>query len=539
MTKPSQKVDKRHLFVILILIVVGLTLYLPSLNNQFVSDDVGGILKNSNIGNPQTITNQPFSFLQPLIYFIIYKLLGLNPVFFRLPNIIFHVSSSITLYAILILLTSFEVAILSSLLFLIHPLTTEAVVWISAGSYPRYSFFLLLSFFFFLLDAKKKRVKWYFFSLISFTFGLLSSEKALAFPLILLSFSLLIRSVKTNLKRLVPYFILALLFIIPLVLNIGTRISETSLQYGSGDGLYSNPFIQIPLSVSTYLLLLFWPDKLELFHQESALTFSNIAVFLAYLSSLVFFFFKNRTVFIWLMFFFTALLPTLLPIKIASVIAERYAYFASIGIFVSAAYVLHAFVKEKKLKLIIYPVIVIILLILTAKTVIRITDWKNEETLAVSGSRTSAKKLSSLISLGNMYARQRNYQEAIKYYSKAKQIAPSYAKAYNNLGYAYSQIGEFNLAVAHFEKGLQINPNMWEAYDNLAAVYTSLKQYDKALDYIEKAIKLSNHNNDLYLHKGIVYMRRGDKEKAKQNFKKVIEFDPGNVQAKSYLKSIE
>jgi tetratricopeptide (TPR) repeat protein len=56
---------------------------------------------------------------------------------------------------------------------------------------------------------------------------------------------------------------------------------------------------------------------------------------------------------------------------------------------------------------------------------------------------------------------------AIKDYSKAIELKPDYAVAYNNRGNAYKNKGDIDLAIADYRKALQINPNYKLAQDSL------------------------------------------------------------------------
>lgn len=525
-----------------LLIASSLLPYFLSLGNGFVSDDVGGILKNPAIGQFSTVLSEPLNGIQNLLNFLVYKLFGLSPFYFRLPSLLFHTGTVLSLFLAVALLCGIEIGFLSALVFAVHPLGSEAVVWISAASYPRYAFFLMSSFASYLLSLsakeKDKKVRWYTISFLFFLFGLFSSEKAVIFSLVIFAFHLADKSVKIHLKNLTPFFVGTLVFMIPHLFNVGGRITDTKLEYGAQSQIFFNPLLQIPVALSTYLTLIFWPDKLDFFHANLVLSPLSIVITLTYLSAVAISFFKNRLVFFWLLFFFIVLTPTLLPFRIASTVAERYAYLAMAGIITATITSFLLIAKKMRFSSYLVGVLVILLFVLGARTMVRSLDWKTEDTLALAGSRTSPDTLNNHLNLANLYAKQGRYEDAVRELHATLAIEPSYAKAYNNLGYVYAQMGQFNEAMKAYQAGLKVNPTMWEIHDNLAGLYTALKMYDKALEHEQLAMQYSKNNIDLYLHLGIIYMQMDDRAKAKEAFRKVLGFDPKNSQAQELLKDL-
>jgi len=513
--------------------------YILSLHNDFVSDDIGGILKNPGIGQFSSVISQPLTFLQNLIYFVTYHLFGLSPFFFRLPSVLFHTGSVIMLFFAVSMLLGLKIGFFTALLFAVHPLNSEAILWISAASYPRYAFFVLASFFTYLLSlagkTKPKKKIWYSLSFLMFLFGLFSSEKAIIVPLVLFFFHLADRSVKTHIKNLLPFFIGSFIFAIPNMFQIGGRITDTHLEYGNETQTFINPLIQIPVAFQSYLTLLFFPDRLDFFHSNLVFSPISIIVFVSFAFFLIIAFIKNKTIFFWLSLFVVALLPTLIPLRVASTVAERYVYIGTAGIVCTVVFIVLKIAQKWHIQKYLIGLLIFVTFALTFRTLIRAADWKNEDTLAVAGARTSPNTISTHMNLANMYARAGRIEDAIAETHRALSIEPSYAKGLNNLGYLYAQIGQFDNAMRAYSAALKINPTMWEVHDNLAGLYTAQKKYDLAINHEQLAIRYSNNNIDLYLHLGIIYMQMGENEKAKEAFETVLKFDPKNEDAKQYL----
>ena len=84
------------------------------------------------------------------------------------------------------------------------------------------------------------------------------------------------------------------------------------------------------------------------------------------------------------------------------------------------------------------------------------------------------------------FAEKGNYDRAIALFSKALEINPRYAAAYNNRGVAYAKgKGQYDKAISDYNKAIEINPGLAEAYDNRGITYK-----EKACSDWERACQL-------------------------------------------------
>ncbi len=178
------------------LVFITFIVFANGLANDFISDDWGAISRNPDLNNFGFVVDHPFTILRPLMYFVTYKLFGLVSWPYRLPNVLFHIAAVITLFWLLTLMSNKIVAFLTSILFAVHPITTEAVTWISGGIYVMYGYFILLSLVGYLLAMKDK--KYLYISMISYMAAVSSSEKALAFFPLLILFEFTFFDLKKN-----------------------------------------------------------------------------------------------------------------------------------------------------------------------------------------------------------------------------------------------------------------------------------------------------------------------------------------------------
>lgn len=544
--KETAKIKKSKITLLLNILLVVLTIivYANSLTNGFVSDDIQVILKNNQIGNLNSVFSNPSIFISPLLYFVIYKLFGLSAVVFRMINILLHIANVILVFNIVALFSNPFIAFATASFFSVHPLTIEAVGWISGGPYVRYSFFLLMSLF---LYIKQKKRNYFWYALIFFVFSLFSSDKAIVVPLFFLLYEIVFGEVREIgvfgvVKKLTPYFAIAGCWVLFYMTQLGGRISGLSNQTYSQVRML-NPFVQIPIAITSYLQLIFWPDKLTLYHSEMFFGPLNFTIRVIGLIGIIgvigWAWFKNKQIFFWLSFFIISLLPTLTPFGISWIVAERYVYLGLIGVLFVVSYLLFFLIKNKKTEGLGYLIFIICLIGLMARTIVRNADWKNEDTLWTSMITTSPSDPKTHNNLGDMYGRQGNPKKAEEEFKKAISLNPNYADAYHNLANTYITMKKYDLALKNYEKAVSINPNLWQSYQNMAAIYFSANNLDLAKKNMEKAIMINPKDSSLYLNLAIVYLKSGDKATGRSAALKALELDPGNEKIKQMLIEID
>ena len=135
---------------VVIIVLLGLLTYAGAVRHPFVHDDVVFILQNpfiarwDNIGDaflnpsiPQSFHGLVTPYYRPLlevVYRLEYALFGFNPYGFHFINVIVHIANGLLLWALLRrLLDDKAVAFLASVIFVVHPVQSEAV---ACGSGP-------------------------------------------------------------------------------------------------------------------------------------------------------------------------------------------------------------------------------------------------------------------------------------------------------------------------------------------------------------------------------------------------------------------
>lgn len=523
---------------LLLLFVLILLTYGNSLNNAFLSDDLAEIVNNPNVGSlSYAITSHPSSFIRLILYWLVFHMGGLNPVAFRLINIFLHAGSVFVIYILLNLLYSKRLAFFVAGIFAVHPAISEAVVWISGGSYPQYSFFFLLTFLFYLLSTRlntesRNNKVYYWLSVTTYLLSFMSHEAMpqilfLLFPL----WEFLFGNLKKNWIKTVPFLFISVTFLSLTFTKIPQR--ETTLQsmhYQQGG--VDNPLLIMPVSLTTYFELIFFPKDLTLYHSE--LAFGQIGFIiralltLAFLIGIIISFKKNKQVFFWLLFFLFSLAPTLTPFRLNWIVAERYLYLPLLGILVVIGLGFEKLTSSPKFKQTIYAITVLIIILLSIRTVARNIDWANEDNLWIATGKTSPSSPNTHNNLGDVYGRHGDKQAALREFQQAIELKPNYGDAYHNLANTYMELNQPDKALENYQNALKFNPGLWQSYQNIAAIYFGQKKYDLAIENLQKAIQVNPRNLNLRLNLGVVYLMAGQKDKAKEMFTLILSVDPTN-----------
>ncbi len=525
--------------ILLILTALVIITFANSLDNAFISDDIAEIAQKETLGDLGYIIRTYYlGIIRHLIYWATYHIAGLTPFAFRLTNILFHLSSTFLVFYILSFISkSRRIAFFSASLFAVHPAISEAVVWVSGGMYPQYTFFFLLSFLFYLLSDRKK--KYYFFSIACFLFALMS-HGAMPLPLFLVFplYEFAFGKLKKNWIKSIPYLTLALVYFFLTLVGLSERTQTLQSVHYQERGI-DNLFILIPVAISSYLELTFWPKTLTLYHSE--LIFGQFEFAMRALITLIFLgitlvsFKFNKFIFFFLSLFWLALSPTLTPFRLNWIVAERYLYLPILGILAVLGLMVLKLEQFLKLKWSAYIIVTLIIILLSARTMLRNIDWKNEDNLWIATGKTSPSSPNTHNNLGDMYGRWGDKQRALQEFQKAIELKPNYGDAYHNLANTYRELGQLDKALENYQKAANFNPNLWQSYQNIAALYFQSKQYDLALEFIQKAIQINPKNINLRNNLGIVYLVSGDKEKAKEIFNLVLSVDPQNQLARQGL----
>ncbi len=522
----AEKIFTDRRVSITILVCLCAIIYLNSLNGAFVSDDLPNILRAPLIGDLGK--NLGGGNLPQLTFSLNYHLGKLSPFIYHLTNVLIHIGVVILAYFFLLEIANEEIAFVASAIYAVHPLNSEVVSWISGRPYSMGALFAMASLLLYLYAYKRKKLFYYFYSasLVCFLCALLSNNKLIVLFLIFGLYELIFGKLSKNWLKLVPYGLIAVAFVIYLIGPFQTRVAIENPAYMGGVVLM-NPLQQIPISLSTYLKLFVFPLKLSLYHEDLSVSLVNywlrIAVTVILFGSLIYFYLKEKLAFFGLVLFLIPLIPTLLPIRIAWVVAERYVYFGLVGLCLIVGWALVKVFKK-------YPQVLIIALgvlvvLLSVRTVVRNRDWRTRETLWVATVQASPTSSKAWNNMGDIYAGKGDFQSSLMAFQRAIQLRPNYVDAHHNIGVTFLQMKDYDNAILWFEKTVAIFP-LTQSYNDMGVAYFYKGEPDKAEESFMKALEVDPNSALAYNSLGLLYFKTGRVEEARQAWLKAVELDP-------------
>ncbi|MDP2168744.1 MAG: tetratricopeptide repeat protein [Thermodesulfovibrionales bacterium] len=194
--------------VFLVLGVLGLGVYANSFENAFQFDDLTGILKNPEVHNPfepfRVFKFWPTRFLNYWSISWNYYISGEKVFSYHLVQIILHLLNAFLVFKLIEALSKAaglserggHIALFGSLVFLLHPVQSQPVNYISQGAVLLASFFYLGATLFYLRYRFEGKKKYYFISLASAALSAFGKETAATLPIALLILEFTVLGIK-------------------------------------------------------------------------------------------------------------------------------------------------------------------------------------------------------------------------------------------------------------------------------------------------------------------------------------------------------
>lgn len=111
------------------------------------------------------------------------------------------------------------------------------------------------------------------------------------------------------------------------------------------------------------------------------------------------------------------------------------------------------------------------------------------------------------------------------------------------LAFGENAVGYFNLGlkssmaykkIDYFTKAIELDPRLAPAYEKRGLHYYFQEKYDKVIEDFTRFIRLVPDKADAYRMLGMAYLKIGDYDKAIINFDRAIDLDPEISAAYSY-----
>ena len=590
----------RPVFHYLLILVIAVLAYSNSFDSPFQWDESDFIVRNPIVRNleyfwapsqakgidPDYTMFLKTRYLGYLTFALNYQLNGFEVLGYHVFNVAIHLLNAILVY-LFIRLTfqtpflrgsrlqegSTLIALFSALLFVSHPVQTEAVTYIFQRHASLVTFFYLLCVVLYVQWRLKNEEKGgsllhslllYGSSFLACILAMKTKENAFTLPLSLTVYELFFFSgpKKKRLLRLIPFYLT--LAIIPLTIVgtdrpfekiIGHIVDPASfLTKGVPQEVYL--FTQFRVLV-TYMRLLFLPIQQNLDYDyplyQSFLipqVFLSLLLHLVVLGVAVYLFYRSRrTLRDWrfisfgiLWFYLTlSVESSIIPLKM--IICEYRIYLPSVG-FLSAG-VVFLFIVAQKLKpkfqnsaKYLIGLLLVWSVLLGSLTVARNEVWRDPVSLWGDVARKSPSNARGHYNLGLAFAKKGRLEEAIQAFQTTLKLDPREAKARLNLGLIYDQQGRSEEAINELQAALTFDPKDANIHYNLGVIFGRQKRLEEAVKAFQMALGLNPGDASAHNNLGVIYVQQGRLEDAMTEFKAALRIDPDHGTARRNLQKL-
>lgn len=539
------EIIKKNWIFLVIMTVLGVLLFANAQWGAFVSDDYATITQNPNIGSFSNAFTYPMFFNSMTIsnYFVYILFGNASPVPYHLLSLLLFLIFNVLAFVLVKLVTKNDlVAKLSMLLFVFHPIHVEAVSWIAGRIYLILAIYIVASvinFIYFIDSGKIKNLIWsgIFFILAFQT----DRPRPFAIFLIIALYLSMIGWKKFFEKYKKHFWLLILVGFVALLVAwpyINNRINVVNSGYNSSDSIFYNPFYQYPVEIPKYLQLLFLPVDLTLYHTMYVLPgWLNWLILLNYLALVTYFYFKDKKYFFALAFIFVAIAPSMAPIKVSWLVAERYMFLGSLGFCLFLGLLISD--HWKKLR-IVSPVLLGCFLVWGAVRIYsRNIDWRTNHNLWVNTCQVSPNSHNAWNNIGDDYDKLKELDNAIKGFTQSVLVKPNYADAYHNRANIFYKGGRLDLARDSYETALKFSPGLYQTYLSLTQIDLMEGKGDLALEHASKAVELQPNDIQSNFVLGVVKAQIGQTDEGKKIFESILSVYPNYTPALNALSELK
>jgi len=550
--KPAVSKPYPWLYIILISLL-AIFLYFPSLQNSFVNyDDTGYITQNTIIHNIslQGLKVIFSSFVMgnyhPLVVLsdaLLFHFFSENSFFYHAFSLLLHVLNILLVFQWIYLLSGKkgDLAAIVALLFAIHPMHVETVCWASDLKDLQYTIFYVAALIIYSFYLKSGSYKFLLTSGILFIASLLSKSAAVTLPLVLLLVDYYYGrkiTAKTIAEK-VPFFILSIAF--------GLVNIHSQQAFGAFPDMARYNIIDricIPCySIIYYLGSLFAPMHFAIIHplpeklNGQPLAWQYYAspfVLLLVTGAAVWSVFKYpayRKILVFGLLFFLVTISLVVQVRPIgqSVVSERYTYLPYVGLSFIVAYFFSIWtVRYPGAKTMMRVTLAAFALFFLFTAYQRTKAWENGVTLfndEIENFQDDPGAYKLYEWRGDAEKNSHDLQNASNDFSKSIELNPDYVDAYVNRGVCRYEMKDYNGAFNDYTKALQFAPGRAYLYGNIGDIKQSLNDHEGAIAYFSKQIGLDPRAIPAYFNRASNKFSLKDYNGALSDYDKVVELD--------------
>ena len=573
----------------LIVLLLGILVYSNTFAIPFAFDDIPNITDNfvvkdiSRIIGPQILReNRPVT---QLTFALNYRVHGFAVAGYHAVNLAIHLLNAVLVYWLTLLTFRTSraathpapedgrppfpagwVPLFTALLFVSHPIQTQAVSYIVQRSASLATFFCLLSLIAYIRargDDTPPRARYAFFAaaVVSAALAMKSKETAFPLPVVVLLYEFLFFAGDVRKRVFSVLALLLTMLIVPLSYSVlrGVSVLDSVRGIAEAAGISPGDYLTTQFRVvMTYLRLLLFPVNQNLDYDYPLFrTFWDPQVVLSslclggILSGAIYLLYRSsrtagsdrwgyRVIAFGVFWFFVTLSVESSVIPIADVINEHRLYLPSIGFFLAAgagAALIRTRLADRSTVVAgaFIPLLVIAVTGLSLAAYARNGVWRDAQTLWEDVVKKSPAKVRPRYNLGEVYLNQGRFADAIREFQTALRLAPDQAQSHYNLGMAYQKQGRLEDAVGQYQRALALDPKLVKAHHNLGAIYQQRGYLDDAIREYKTAIGLNPALPASHYSLAVVYLTQGRLAEAIEEYRTVIRLKPDHADAHNDL----
>ncbi len=579
------------LLCISLLLIIGSIIYSNTLHSPFVFDDDVFILNDKNIRMTEltvesladaAFKGRPRHRLLPNISFAVNYYLGQYQEFgYHILNIIIHLLTGVLLFLFIKATLKTEtwrtgkpdypliVPFFAAMIWLVHPVNTQAVTYICQRMTSLVAMFYILSILFYVygriylrsglslgLNPGLRANPHHYtkaFLLFSGCFlsgvcAVASKENAGVLPLFIILYEWFffqdLKPVRTN-KKLFLIICGLILFGIITILYLGENPVDRILRSYSYRDFTLPQRVLTEFRVVIYYISLFlfsFPKRMNLEHDyplslslmDQGTTILSLVAITTLICFAICFAKKNRLMAFCTIWFFGNLLIESSVIGI-EIIFEHRTYLPFMMVSLLFTLIISRHIKARWMGI---GILCATTAIFAMWTFQRNVTWQNGIIFFTDCVIKSPNKFRPHNNLGVALYDANQFQSAIDHYKKALQVDPGSRYAEDtifNIGSAELKSNNVQKAIPYFFRVLQLDPNHDQALNNLGNAFIHLKQYNKAIHYFSKVLEIDNQHVEAHTNIGVALTHLNRIDEAIDHYKTALELYPFHAETHNNL----
>ena len=545
----------RHLTTAIIFCILAFALYGHVLNGEFISDDHSYIVENLAIRNlfdlPGLWRSFSTRFLVMISFALNYRLHQLATFGYHLVNVFIHIINAL-LVVVLTRLTfrmpaiknspgavrAESVAFYAGLIFLCHPIQTQAVSFITQRATSMAVLFYILALVGYAQARITGRSVFWFFSWTAMLLGVFAKEMIVTVPVTVLVYEIYFgQDLRRHWKHLAPYGLIAVLVL--LVFSADQPGSVLGLKGQLSKGGFDWRYFLTEINVlRTYLRLLFIPVN-QVHHYAYFLsksffepaTLGSFFLLAGIMVAALRIRRWDRFMSFSMLWFFIATSVEFWVVCLVKrgVLYEHWLYLPMVGFSVFLSLGLHQIMPRAVFA---KAILILVVGIYCVLTLLRNFVWQTEIGFWEDVVRKSSQAPLVYLGSGTAYQRQARLEEAFAHYQRGIQLflerkrklnendRATLSSIYNNLGLIYERRGLREQAVRSYQNAYRHNMYNPSPYRNLANICLRTRKFQQAIFLLNQEMLVMPNDPEIYYGLGLAYMGLEQSGKARAMLKR-------------------